>query len=408
MNTSISEQRLAANRANAQKSTGPKTLEGRAASRMNALKHGLLSQEVLICSPHRYESEEELFALHDRFRDELQPTGPLELMLCDQIVTTHWRLRRVLAAESAEMSLCLRRGRSPSSRQPDFQPEEEVLLWDESAAGCREAQRLLGNFAQTVRRKGALTADILNVEGGFFGAQLNIRADLEDLLERRGEKPEGLEAKAWKEQHLTEVLDYLDNRIREMKVLEEEHYAAGLMPEVEVLDRFGRYESMLNRQLNRGVTQLAKLQKERRKEEKAALSSDEDLWGMPKIPGAPRSPQSKPTSDPLEQAHEILRNKARALDAPVQGSEFKVQSSSDLPNEATEASAASEISDLRSQMSGQLPNEPIPSAQPSEISHLSSEIDGNLPNEAMADAGIKEPQMKHGQEITKRSQGGRS
>src|SRR5215204_4933057 len=87
MLNSISEERLAANRANAQKSTGPKTLEGRAASRMNALKHGLLSQEVLICSPHRYESEAELFALYDRFRDELQPMGPLELMLCDQIVT---------------------------------------------------------------------------------------------------------------------------------------------------------------------------------------------------------------------------------------------------------------------------------------------------------------------------------
>src|SRR6187399_1210154 len=124
MNTSMSEERLAANRANAQKSTGPKTLEGRAASPMNALKHGLLSQEVLICSPHRYESEAELFALHDRFRNELQPMGPIEQMLADQIVTTHWRLRRVLAAESAEMTLSLRRGRSQFNRLADSRSVE--------------------------------------------------------------------------------------------------------------------------------------------------------------------------------------------------------------------------------------------------------------------------------------------
>src|SRR5215207_9117728 len=174
MNTSISEERLAANRANAQKSTGPKTREGRAASRMNALKHGLLSQEVLICSPHRYESEAELFALHDRFWDELQPMGPLELMLCDQIVTTHWRLRRVLAAESAEMALSVRRGRSqcgrpfePETTQLETETYEDDLPLDESAAGCREAQRLLREIVKAVRRKGALTSDIVDHECSF-------------------------------------------------------------------------------------------------------------------------------------------------------------------------------------------------------------------------------------------------
>ena len=43
-----SEARLAANRRNAQKSTGPKTEEGKARSRANALKHGLCSSEVVV------------------------------------------------------------------------------------------------------------------------------------------------------------------------------------------------------------------------------------------------------------------------------------------------------------------------------------------------------------------------
>ena len=44
MRKTMSLKQLAANRRNAQKSTGPKTPEGRAVSKMNALKHGILSK----------------------------------------------------------------------------------------------------------------------------------------------------------------------------------------------------------------------------------------------------------------------------------------------------------------------------------------------------------------------------
>src|SRR5829696_3739976 len=323
MNTSISEERLAANRANAQKSTGPKTREGRAASRMNALKHGLLSQEVLICSPHRYESEAELFALHDRFWNELQPMGPLELMLCDQIVTTHWRLRRVLAAESAEMALSLRRGRSQFNRQADSRSVqvgsktyELTPPWEETAEGCQKARRQLRQIASAVQRKGGVTEGIL---GDKSISLLTVVQDLRALLNRRMANPDGVEEKAWAEQHLTEVMDYLDNKIREMALLEETHYAAALMPDAEVLEKFGRYETMLNRQLHRAITQLTKLQKERRKEEKAALFPDEDIWGMPKLPRIPRAGKE---SRPEDRQREILRNEAIARLAAAQSSEF--------------------------------------------------------------------------------------
>src|SRR5215213_5260233 len=98
MNTS-SPERMAANRANAQKSTGPKTLEGKAASKMNAVKHGLLSREVLVAG----EDHQELTALQEWFEEDLQPVGPMEVMLLGQVVATHWRLRRILAAESGEI-----------------------------------------------------------------------------------------------------------------------------------------------------------------------------------------------------------------------------------------------------------------------------------------------------------------
>src|SRR3954471_23072596 len=43
----VSEARVAANRRNAQRSTGPKTEEGKQRSRANALKHGLCASVVV-------------------------------------------------------------------------------------------------------------------------------------------------------------------------------------------------------------------------------------------------------------------------------------------------------------------------------------------------------------------------
>jgi hypothetical protein len=43
-----SDKKAEANRRNALKSTGPRTPEGKAAVRLNALKHGLLSEEILL------------------------------------------------------------------------------------------------------------------------------------------------------------------------------------------------------------------------------------------------------------------------------------------------------------------------------------------------------------------------
>jgi hypothetical protein len=62
-----SDKQVRANQRNALKSTGPKTPEGKDAVRHNALKHGLLSQEVLLPG----EDEAGLKDLGDTLRNEL-------------------------------------------------------------------------------------------------------------------------------------------------------------------------------------------------------------------------------------------------------------------------------------------------------------------------------------------------
>ena len=91
------EAQRTANALNGAKSRGPVTPEGKAVARLNAMKHGIYSERVLI----QGESEADLIAFGKRMRATLAPVGELELMLADKIVATSWRLRRLAAAEAA-------------------------------------------------------------------------------------------------------------------------------------------------------------------------------------------------------------------------------------------------------------------------------------------------------------------
>jgi hypothetical protein len=91
-----SEKQTRANRRNALKSTGPKTPEGKAAVRHNAVSHGLLSQDILLPG----EDEQALKELGENLRAELQPVGELENLLVERVIAAYWRLRRLGRVEA--------------------------------------------------------------------------------------------------------------------------------------------------------------------------------------------------------------------------------------------------------------------------------------------------------------------
>lgn len=94
----VSEKQLQANKQNALLG-GVKTLEGKAVSKYNALKHGLLSKEVLLGG----EDETTLVEIGKKLRTELEPQTELELVLVDRITANVWRLRRVMQVEREMM-----------------------------------------------------------------------------------------------------------------------------------------------------------------------------------------------------------------------------------------------------------------------------------------------------------------
>ena len=90
-----SEKQIAANRRNAQKSTGPRTQAGKEYSRMNAFRSGLYSENLII----RGEYPDELEMLTEDYHQEFQPATPRERDLVDAIVRNEWISRRMAFVE---------------------------------------------------------------------------------------------------------------------------------------------------------------------------------------------------------------------------------------------------------------------------------------------------------------------
>jgi len=75
--------RAAVNKANAQKSTGPRTEAGKQRSKLNALRHGLTGQTIVLPS-------EDLAATPRPSLDEYQPKGANETQLVQFLLDTAW------------------------------------------------------------------------------------------------------------------------------------------------------------------------------------------------------------------------------------------------------------------------------------------------------------------------------
>jgi hypothetical protein len=95
--------RIEINRANAQHSTGPKTPEGKKQSSLNALRHGLTGQIVVMPAEDLQAYQQHLKS----FTDEYQPTGATEANLVQALADTSWRLNRVAALETNLLTLSI-------------------------------------------------------------------------------------------------------------------------------------------------------------------------------------------------------------------------------------------------------------------------------------------------------------
>jgi hypothetical protein len=89
--------RAEASRLNGSKSRGPKTEDGRRAASLNAVKHGLTAQTVVLAT----ESEEQYQSELDSYLHHFAPANKPEADLVHQLASAHWRLARYTGIETS-------------------------------------------------------------------------------------------------------------------------------------------------------------------------------------------------------------------------------------------------------------------------------------------------------------------
>src|ERR1700694_4963105 len=130
--------RAAVNKANAQKSTGPRTEAGKQRSSLNALRHGLTGQTVVLPT-----EDHSAYQRHSHgFLDEYQPKGATETQLVQSLLDTSWQLNRASAIETNLFTLGIT---EMEDRIRANHPQAETAL--AMALAYREHHRAFANIS---------------------------------------------------------------------------------------------------------------------------------------------------------------------------------------------------------------------------------------------------------------------
>lgn len=184
----VSERKLNANRANAQKSTGPRTTEGKRRVARNAVRHGILAREVVIGEGDGAEREEEFSDLQAGLYAAHAPRDVAEQLEVENLVAAYWMLRRAYRATTGDTRTGLDTVRRDweRSRRRRFETLLVTAVLDHgvelrtSSLGCAHLLRLLVDLTAAVTTSQitrALLDPLLKYFPAAMSAPITARAD---------------------------------------------------------------------------------------------------------------------------------------------------------------------------------------------------------------------------------------
>jgi hypothetical protein len=172
------------NRNNAQHSTGPKTETGKWRSSLNALRHGLTGQIVVMPT-----EDLACYRSHVKsFTDEYNPKGATEAQLVQQLADTSWRLNRAASLEANLYTLAAARQPNPLTEAPD-QVQAAMAL----AAALESQSKALMNLSlhtqrlsRQFERTAAQLRDLQKTRQAAERSQLNDLVNIMEMHESKG------------------------------------------------------------------------------------------------------------------------------------------------------------------------------------------------------------------------------
>jgi hypothetical protein len=271
----ISEKQLEANRRNASQSTGPKTEAGKQASRMNAVTHGLLARTAVITMGDYQEDEQEFAQLLEDLREQFTPVGAVEDLEVQKIALCYWRKMRAVRYEHGAI-----RQRTGDMREREELSHEKSF---DLALGCgsnlertsRGIEYLITTLEAVKQeaRDGTVSDESQEWLEQHFPDEFappDETLDDETLLAEQPEAGPGV-AEDERRQRVATIDEQLRrlSRLREKVAAIEElnldsQLRAAALPGPGAVDKLIRYETSNDRELDRALTRLERMQERRR------------------------------------------------------------------------------------------------------------------------------------------------
>ena len=138
----VSAKQLAANRMNSMRSTGPRTLRGKAQSSMNRLSHGMTSTKDVL----PFESESEFFQQRDDLIASLNPADAQQELLAVRAAKHAWKIQRGERAEEANATKAVYAVFEGIEQRESAEVARLAPLIDTDAAAVRQLRTFLGGI----------------------------------------------------------------------------------------------------------------------------------------------------------------------------------------------------------------------------------------------------------------------
>ena len=191
-----SEARILANRANAAKSTGPRSISGRNRSAQNSLKHGMAGAGVVIPAEDRDEVERR----NDALQAELAPKSAMGEILVRQMAMLSVRIERGAKQETAAIAARVRHAADDFDEERIGRAEMLLRAIGEDPRGhLRRLKKMPEGVIRLGRAWSELRADLAREKATWTASHLVTAANLTGLREEdaRGSRLGALSRAAW-------------------------------------------------------------------------------------------------------------------------------------------------------------------------------------------------------------------
>jgi len=279
----VTEKQLQANRKNA-KLGGIKTMEGKMKSKMNAVKHGILSNEILLDGDFQ-ESPEELENIKQSFYEKYKPEGVIEEFFIQRIVYGIWRIKRAIKAEKGTIQSFT--NSFISNKEQKRVSEAKIIdckipttseaiqannadLLEISIArfeGARSQFERLGNLTELIQKH--LCNYFFRDKNYWADEQFNeanarLNPNVEDSIFSDSSEEEKAEAKEFMKATLDSEIEKLKKAYAEVKkqILNQDtaNLYSLLIPNEYDFERLQRYETAIENQIYKAIAELEKYQ----------------------------------------------------------------------------------------------------------------------------------------------------